>query len=295
MEKRFFLEKGNRMHVKIEKDIGLERDMREEDVRTIKIALNKLGFYTPRSDAGVTGEAEPYFFDTIRDFQASHMLNVTGNIFSDDTTINVLNEELDSPKNFQLVKQYYIWRTVGDKDVRDSHALRAGRQFSWDNPPEGGHPGEDYGCRCWAEPIVPMASRALISKGRFTIPESVPPSDFKLTSAGILFKGATISLSACRANSVCRIWLAKRLQGVILENTYHLPPKTLPAFPDAKKVGKKGSRKRWIDSKGKIYEWDYQHGEVEIFDKTGKKHLGGFDPKTGKKRREGKPERKAKK
>lgn len=24
--------------------------------------------------------------------------------------------------------------------------------FSWDNPPSTGHPGEDYNCRCWAEP-----------------------------------------------------------------------------------------------------------------------------------------------
>lgn len=27
-----------------------------------------------------------------------------------------------------------------------------GRFFSWDDPPEGGHPGEDHNCRCRAEP-----------------------------------------------------------------------------------------------------------------------------------------------
>lgn len=25
--------------------------------------------------------------------------------------------------------------------------------FAWDNPPETGHPGEAYNCRCWAEPV----------------------------------------------------------------------------------------------------------------------------------------------
>ena len=27
--------------------------------------------------------------------------------------------------------------------------------FNWHVPPEGGHPGEDYNCRCWAEPYEP--------------------------------------------------------------------------------------------------------------------------------------------
>ena len=27
-----------------------------------------------------------------------------------------------------------------------------GKIFAWDNPPPTGHPGEDYGCRCIAEP-----------------------------------------------------------------------------------------------------------------------------------------------
>ncbi|NOI81671.1 filamentous hemagglutinin N-terminal domain-containing protein [Vibrio tubiashii] len=39
-------------------------------------------------------------------------------------------------------------------------------------------------------------------------------------------------------------------------------------------------RRRWKDSKGNIYEWDYQHGEVEKYNKRGK-HLGQFNPETG--------------
>jgi len=45
----------------------------------------------------------------------------------------------------------YIWRTVGDGKVRSAHAKRNGKTFSWDAPPEGGHPGEAYNCRCRAE------------------------------------------------------------------------------------------------------------------------------------------------
>jgi RHS repeat-associated protein len=64
-------------------------------------------------------------------------------------------------------------------------------------------------------------------------------------------------------------------------------PDTLPGFPDAKRVRPKtpvqgggGMRKRWEDKKN-IYEWDSQHGEVEMYDKRGK-HLGSFDAETGK-------------
>jgi len=49
---------------------------------------------------------------------------------------------------------HYIWRTRGDNKVRASHAANNGRVFSWDNPPPVGHPGEDYNCRCTAEPYL---------------------------------------------------------------------------------------------------------------------------------------------
>jgi len=50
-------------------------------------------------------------------------------------------------------EDYYIWRTMEDEKVRDSHAVREGKVYNWNLPPEGGHPGEDHNCRCWAEPF----------------------------------------------------------------------------------------------------------------------------------------------
>ncbi len=52
-----------------------------------------------------------------------------------------------------MTGEQYIWRTVKDGDVRPAHAAREGKIFSWTNPPKGGHPGEDYNCRCWAEVV----------------------------------------------------------------------------------------------------------------------------------------------
>ena len=71
------------------------------------------------------------------------------------------------------------------------------------------------------------------------------------------------------------------------DHGYHPPPIGLAAFPDAVKADSKtkvrgggGLRKRWKDSKGRILEWDSQHGAVEMYDKQGK-HLGEFDAITG--------------
>lgn len=45
----------------------------------------------------------------------------------------------------------YIWKTMKDEAVRDSHMAREGKIFSWYKRPEDGHPGEAYNCRCHAE------------------------------------------------------------------------------------------------------------------------------------------------
>ena len=58
-------------------------------------------------------------------------------------------------------------------------------------------------------------------------------------------------------------------------------PRSLRAFPNAERVKPKSGRHRWFDAEsGHIYEWDYQHGRVERYDRRGR-HLGEFDPETG--------------
>jgi RHS repeat-associated protein len=73
-------------------------------------------------------------------------------------------------------------------------------------------------------------------------------------------------------------------------SSYIPPPVNLPAFPDAVRVRPKNNRTRWRDSDGNIYEWDYQHGRVEKYDKRGR-HLGEFDPNTGEQTKPADPSR----
>jgi hypothetical protein len=44
----------------------------------------------------------------------------------------------------------YIWRTVEDEKVRSSHAELNRTIRDWRDSPD---PGEEYNCRCWAEPV----------------------------------------------------------------------------------------------------------------------------------------------
>lgn len=71
------------------------------------------------------------------------------------------------------------------------------------------------------------------------------------------------------------------------DHRYFPKPSALPAFPNAKWARPKTQvqsggkqRPRWIGEDGTIYEWDFQHGTVEKYNKRGR-HLGEFDHLTG--------------
>lgn len=64
-----------------------------------------------------------------------------------------LNAQITQSRQTDLGIKKYIWRTSQDERVRDSHRKKEGNVYSWSNPPnDTGHPGEDYNCRCTAEP-----------------------------------------------------------------------------------------------------------------------------------------------
>lgn len=66
------------------------------------------------------------------------------------------------------------------------------------------------------------------------------------------------------------------------DKKHHIPPRILRGFPEATEVNTKSLRKRWKMPDKTILEWDYRHGEIEMYSRNGK-HLGTFDPDSGKK------------
>lgn len=79
--------------------------------------------------------------------------------------IGKLNGQLTQLRQQQVGVTHYIWRTMLDERVRDSHQEREGKQFSWDDPPKDGHPQQPIRCRCYAEPVFPDFSAVLQNGG----------------------------------------------------------------------------------------------------------------------------------
>lgn len=64
-----------------------------------------------------------------------------------------LNGDLNHLRQTNIGIKRYIWRTSQDERVRDEHAALEGRIFKWSEPPDVGHPGEDFQCVLSGSPI----------------------------------------------------------------------------------------------------------------------------------------------
>lgn len=63
--------------------------------------------------------------------------------------------DLNRVRQQDLGIEKFIWNTVGDGRVREEHAERDGKIYSWNDLPNGESPGEPVGCRCVGEPVLP--------------------------------------------------------------------------------------------------------------------------------------------
>jgi SPP1 gp7 family putative phage head morphogenesis protein len=99
--------------------------------------------------------------------------------------VSKLNGQLTELRQKDIGINEYIWRTSGDERVRADHAANNGKKMRWDDPtvcwngtawvPRTGFrgiPGEDYQCRCWAEPVFDSVYES-IDAGTYTPPPEV--------------------------------------------------------------------------------------------------------------------------
>ena len=67
-----------------------------------------------------------------------------------------LNTQISRTKHQALGFTHYIWVSSEDQRVRPEHARLNGTVRKWSDPhPTEGHPGDAYGCRCVAVPVMP--------------------------------------------------------------------------------------------------------------------------------------------
>lgn len=115
----------------------------EFDVKQIKKALNRLGYYQPYEKTGITGIPDANVFSALKSFQKDNGLQATGTARPGDETVSKLSNEAGKKKSGK-----YIWRTVGDDKVRGAHATLNGAVRDLADSPD---PGEEFNCRCWSD------------------------------------------------------------------------------------------------------------------------------------------------
>jgi SPP1 gp7 family putative phage head morphogenesis protein len=133
------------MNIKLNKPFAANSAVDEFDVRQMKKALNRLGYYQPYEKTGITDIPDAGVFSALKSFQKDQGLQATGTARPGDETVSKLSSEAGKKKSGK-----YIWRTVGDSKVRDSHAELDGTVRDLADSPD---PGEEFNCRCWAEPV----------------------------------------------------------------------------------------------------------------------------------------------
>lgn len=148
------------MKIKLKRLFAANNSVDEFDVLQMKKVLNRLGYYQPLEQTGITGMADKAVFDALKEFQKDHGLSQNAVIKPEDGTEAALNHELE-----KTPAGYYIWRTAEDDKVRQEHLSLNRAVRSWANDPD---PGEDHNCRCWAEFLSNSAAdrrQALLGNG----------------------------------------------------------------------------------------------------------------------------------
>lgn len=159
----------------------------EGDTRAVKQALNRLGYYTPHVQDGITGIPDRAVFAALKAFQKDNGLYPDGRMRPGDFTARTLAAQENAREG---TDEKYIWHSVRDEKTRPLHAGFDGRVFSMRRPSEDGHPGDAPNCRCWMERVA--------EENENPYPDAISPTigPFDILAGGLAIRGsAGISLS----------------------------------------------------------------------------------------------------
>ena len=151
---------------------------------------------------------------------------------------------------------HYIWHSQDDAKVRSDHAANEGKIFSWDNPPPTGHPGEDFNCRCWAEPVI---GNSFLDGSDIDDPpiEEVHPELLLIPVLGL----RRIAAEGLEAIGKTVIKVFRRKPRLDNTKTWPKPPterKLIEGNPSRNKPRSRGEKSLYDDNGG---EWRYDPGD----------------------------------
>ncbi|HEU4839514.1 MAG TPA: hypothetical protein VFS88_08910 [Micavibrio sp.] len=116
------------MKMEFEAPLAQGRKANPRDVRQVKFALGCWGYYKPDPIFGITGEMDEGCWKALSAFQRAHMIPFTDTAGPGSVTERVMNEELAA---LEAEGSFFVWRTADDDKVREEHAQRAGRVFTF--------------------------------------------------------------------------------------------------------------------------------------------------------------------
>lgn len=86
------------MEIKLNKPFGSNSAVDEFDVKQIKKALNRLGYYQPFEEVGITGIPDAAVFSALKSFQKDQNIQATGTAKPGDQTVKALGSESSKKK-----------------------------------------------------------------------------------------------------------------------------------------------------------------------------------------------------
>lgn len=122
-----------------------------ENVRLIKTIPDKYFSEVERvvNEGVLSGKSTDKIVESIE--SASNKSTNNARLIARDQVGKVLATTTKA-RQIQAGVGHYIWRSIGDNRVRDSHEDFDGNRYSWKEGSPEGHPGEPIQCRCIAEP-----------------------------------------------------------------------------------------------------------------------------------------------
>lgn len=108
-------------------------------------------------------EVGTFTLDNILDGWISRGINSARNMVTQGTA------ELNQERQTEAGVDSYVWLSMHDAVTRPEHAALDGQECNWDDPPlsatesssgEPCHPGDDYGCRCMASPVINITAES---------------------------------------------------------------------------------------------------------------------------------------
>lgn len=136
-------------------ELGIFRDIEAAKQRNILLVENAHRVYAKQvrelvEDPGTFGVRVEVL--KARLLERADVSESRAELIARDQTLK-LNGQITATRQQRAGVEEYVWSTSQDDRVRETHAELEGQRFSWLAPPEPGHPGQDFQCRCVAIPV----------------------------------------------------------------------------------------------------------------------------------------------